>query len=66
MDKFVSYTKLSKKKKREQDRRMRAVWGEVNPVTRKTENEKAYKRNKTRRWKDEYPYGGFCDFYAIK
>ena len=31
----------------------RQTWGELNPVTRKPENSKAYNRNKARNWKRE-------------
>ena len=45
MEKFVSYEKLSKKKKRELDAARRTTW-DISPVTRKPENPKAYKRKK--------------------
>lgn len=47
--KFVPYEKMSKKQKREQDALRRETWGELNPVTRKPENSKAYNRAKERR-----------------
>jgi hypothetical protein len=50
MEKFISYEKLSKKKKRELDAKRRNTWGEVNPVTRKPANPKAYNRQKARKW----------------
>ena len=50
MEKYVSYEKLSKKKKRELDAKRRGSWGGVNPVTRKPENPKAYNRRKARKW----------------
>lgn len=50
MEKFIAYEKLSKKKKREQDAKLRGSWGGVNPVTRKPENPKAYNRRKARKW----------------
>ena len=49
MEKFVPYGKLSKKKRRELDARRRGSWGNVNPVTRRSENPKAYDRNKARK-----------------
>ena len=55
MKKFIPYEKLSKKKKRELDRKKRVEW-KMNPVTRKPENPKAYKRRKTHLWDD--PSGG--------
>ncbi len=55
MEKFVPYEKLSKKEKRKLDSRKRGSWGSFNPVTRKSENFRAYDRNKTRNWiRDEH------------
>ena len=45
MEKFIPYEKLSKKEKRKIDQARRKTWGELNPVTRKPENSKAYNRN---------------------
>ena len=53
MEKFIPYEKLSKKEKRRMDLAKRQTWGELNPVTRKPENSKAYNRNKARNWKRE-------------
>ena len=47
MEKFVPYEKLSKKEKRSIDQIRRKTWGELNPVTRKPENSKAYNRRKS-------------------
>ena len=54
MEKFIPYEKLSKKEKRKLDQARRQTWGELNPVTRKPENSKAYNRNKARNWKRAY------------
>lgn len=54
MEKFIPYEKLSKKEKRKIDQARRQTWGELNPVTRKPTNSKAYNRNKARNWKREY------------
>ena len=54
MEKFIPYEKLSKKEKRKIDQARRQTWGDLNPVTRKPENSKAYNRNKARNWKREY------------
>ena len=51
MEKFIPYEKLSKKEKRKLDQAKRQTWGELNPVTRKPANSKAYNRNKARNWK---------------
>ena len=53
MEKFIPYEKLSKKEKRKMDLAKRQTWGELNPVTRKPTNSKAYYRNKARNWKRE-------------
>lgn len=54
MEKFIPFEKLSKKKKREQLAKKRQTWGALNPVTRKPENPKAYKRIKVKtRLRDE-------------
>jgi len=60
MEKFIPYEKLSKKKQRELDRQKRSTWGELNPVTRRPENPKAYNRRKARNWND--PDRAFCIF----
>lgn len=46
MDKFIPYEKQSKKQKKAADRAKRTVWT-INPITRRPENPKAYKRKKT-------------------
>ena len=48
MEKFIPYEKLSKKKQREHNAQRRGTWGQLNPVTRKPENPKAYNRRKAR------------------
>ena len=53
MEKFIPYEKLSKKEKRKIDLAKRQTWGELNPVTRKPENSKAYNRRKSQDWKRE-------------
>lgn len=55
MEKFIPYEKLSKKEKRKMDLAKRQTWGELNPVTRKPENSKAYNRRKSQDWKRELP-----------
>ena len=54
MEKFIPYEKLSKKEKSKIDQARRQTWGELNPVTRKPENSKAYNRNKARNWNGDY------------
>lgn len=55
MKNFIPYEKLSKKEKRKADQARRQTWGEINPVTRKPVNSKAYLRHKARNWKKELP-----------
>ena len=52
MEKFIPYEKLSKKKRRELDRRRRGDWGEIKPVSRKIESGKIYKRKKAKQEED--------------
>ena len=55
MEKFIPYEKLSKKEKRKVDALKRTTWGNLNPVTRKPANSKAYNRKQTQDWKRELP-----------
>ena len=55
MEKFIPYEKLSKKEKRKMDLAKRQTWGNMNPVTRKPENSKAYNRRRAQAWKKEHP-----------
>jgi len=52
VDRFIPYEKLSKKAKRALNARKRRSWGELNPVTRKSTNPRAYDRRKARRLPD--------------
>ena len=52
MEKFIPYEKLSKKKKRELDAGKRTVWA-ISPVTRRSENPKAYNRKKAQKRMDD-------------
>ena len=65
MEKFIPYEKLSKKEKRKIDQARRQTLGELNPVTRKPENSKAYNRRKTQDWKRELPPNPVFLFYFI-
>ena len=60
MEKFIPYEKLSKKKRRELDKKRRSDWGELRPVTRKIESGKIYKRKKA---KPEDPDFAFFIFW---
>ena len=56
MEKFIPYEKLSKKEKRKMDLAKRQTWGDLNPVTRKPMNSKAYNRKRTQEWRKDLPY----------
>ena len=62
MERFIPYEKLSKKEKRRLDAARRGSWGGLNPVTRKPDDPRAYKRSKA--WKREIP--PFCALCVIK
>jgi hypothetical protein len=55
MEKFIPYEKLSKKERQKINRAKRATWGDLNPVTRKPENSKAYNRKRAQAWKKDLP-----------
>jgi len=52
---YVSYRKLSKKKRREVDQTKRITWGSVSPVTKKVPSQKVYNRKKAQRWQGGSP-----------
>ena len=58
MEKFIPYEKLSKKEQRKMNLAKRQTWGDMNPVTRKPENSKAYNRRKAQNWKKDSPVPG--------
>ena len=53
MERFIPYEKLSKKEKKKLNQAKRQTWGNLNPVTRKPENSKAYNRRKAQNWKKD-------------
>jgi len=56
------YIPLEKRSKREQKAYFsarRGSWGEINPVTKKPSNPKAYSRKKSVKWYDHEPFDGF-------
>ena len=64
MEKFIPYEKLSKKEQRRTNQAKRGSWGNLNPVTRKPENSKAYNRKRAQSWKKDLPVLRSC-FYWI-
>ena len=55
MKKFVPYEKLSKKEQQRVNKARRGTWGDLNPVTRKPTNSKAYNRRRAQAWKKDLP-----------
>ena len=53
MEKFIPYEKLSKKEQKKYNTTRRGTWGELNPVTRKPKNSRAYDRKKAQNWKND-------------
>jgi len=45
--KYIPLDKRSKAKQKEHHSKQRKNWGEINPITRKTENKKQYNRKKS-------------------
>ena len=60
MKKYIPYEKLGKRQRRDRDRVARRDWGPMSPVTRKSENPKAYDRAKVRRDEESRP-----DFFFL-
>ncbi len=57
---YVPLEKRSKSEQREYHAARRGSWGAINPVTRKPQNPKAYKRKKPGQWfKEHEPLTGF-------
>lgn len=55
MEKFIPYKKLSKKEQQKINKAKRGTWGELNPITRKPQNSKAYNRKRAQVWKKDSP-----------
>ena len=53
MKPFLPREKMNKREKRALDAAKRTTWGGVNPITRTSENRKAYDRKKSPRWIDD-------------
>ena len=61
MKQYVPLEKRSKKEQKAYYAAQRGSWGDVNPVTRRSENPKAYNRQKSRRIGDDAgSVGAFC------
>ena len=64
---YIPLEKRSKREQREYHDKQRGSWYGVKPVTRKTQNSKAYNRKKSERWFEHEPPLGFFVFqkYAL-
>lgn len=65
MAKFIPKAKMSKKARKELAKQNRVTW-DMSPVTRKTENRKAYNRKKNSRERFDEPPGVFFMPYAVR
>ena len=64
MAKFILFVKLSKKTQQEINKSHRKSWGNIDPVTKRPANSKAYNRKKAQAWKDDFtaPELFYCCF----
>ena len=65
MAKFIPFFKLSKKTQQEINKSRRKNWGNIDPVTKRPANSKAYNRKKARAWKDTFPTSELF-YYLVK
>ena len=65
MAKFIPKAKMSKKAAKELAKQNRVTW-EMNPVTRKTENKKAYNRKRNSRERFDEPPGVFLCYALVE
>ena len=69
--KYIPLEKQSKRNQKEYHAIQRRDWGELNPVTRKTENAKVYNRKKSKQRWGEYDHCldfliSLFGFYAVR
>ena len=60
MEKYIPYEKMSKKAKREYDKRQRKDWGGLSPVTRRPDDHRAYDRAKAKRDRFDSGHASVC------
>ncbi|MCL2421026.1 MAG: hypothetical protein FWD03_04145 [Defluviitaleaceae bacterium] len=63
--KYVPLAKQSKRKQKEYHAANRKDWGDINPITRKTPNLKAYNRKKSEHRHEYEPLFGFFNCAPI-
>ena len=59
MTRMIPLEKQSKARQREYHAARRGSWNGVNPVTRRVESKKVYRRKKALKWEDDLPFQGF-------
>jgi len=62
---YIPLNKRSKREQKEYFAARRGSWGDVNPVTKKPPNPKAYNRKKSGHRYEHEPLTGFCYVVAI-
>lgn len=62
MEKFIPYEKRSKKEQKRLNSAKRSTWGNLNPVTRKPVNSRAYNRKKALRSERDYTNSSLSAF----
>ena len=60
MKKYIPLEKMSKKMQREYHKKQRKGWGGISPITRCSDNPKAYNRAKSKR---DWDGGSHADFF---
>ncbi len=65
MQKFIPFAKLSKKAQQVINKSKRKNWGNIDPVTKRPTNSKAYNRKKAQAWKDDFPTPELFIFYKV-
>lgn len=65
MQKFIPFSKLSKKAQQVMNKNKRKSWGNIDPTTKRPANSKAYNRKKAQAWKDTFPTSELF-YYLVK
>lgn len=65
MPKFIPFAKLSKKAQQAINKSRRKNWGNIDSVTKRSENSNAYNRKKAQAWKSDVPTPELFIFYKF-
>lgn len=65
MKQYIAYDKMSKKQKRDIDRKRRGNWGGLKPTTRVVPNKTIYNRKQALQWKTD-DHAGLLFFAACE